>query len=100
MVFKDTVLKDAYIIELERLSDERGFFSRSYCENEFREHGIEHNIVQTNVSYNKVRGTLRGLHYQMEPHEEAKLIRCTRGAICDVIIDIRLNSESYKKWIS
>ncbi len=100
MVFKDTELKDAYIIELERLSDERGFFSRTYCEHEFREHGIEHHIVQANVSYNKVKGTLRGMHYQMQSYGEAKLIRCTKGAIYDVIIDIRPDSKSYKNWIS
>jgi dTDP-4-dehydrorhamnose 3,5-epimerase len=98
MIFKDTELKDAYIIELERLSDDRGFFSRSYCANEFREHGIKHHILQSNVSYNKAKGTLRGLHYQEKPYEEAKLIRCTKGAVYDVIIDIRPGSISYKNW--
>jgi dTDP-4-dehydrorhamnose 3,5-epimerase len=99
MIFKDTPLKDACIIELEKLRDERGFFARYYCQNEFREHGIKFDIVQSNISYNKLKGTLRGLHYQAKPYEEAKLVRCTKGAVYDAIIDIRPDSESYKKWI-
>ncbi len=99
MKFTKTDLKDAYIIDLERLSDERGFFARAYCENEFKEHGIDSQIVQANVSYNHKKGTMRGMHFQEEPHGEAKLIRCTKGAIYDAIIDVRQDSPTYKEWI-
>jgi dTDP-4-dehydrorhamnose 3,5-epimerase len=99
MIFKKTDLKDAYLIELEKLGDERGFFARSYCKKEFQEQGINHTIVQSNISYNKFRHTLRGMHYQAEPHREAKLIRCTKGGIYDVIIDIRPDSPTFKQWI-
>ena len=99
MIFTETKLKGAYIIEVKRLEDERGFFGRSYCENEFAELGLTTGIKQTNVSYNKKKGTLRGMHMQISPFEETKLIRCTRGAIYDVIIDMREDSETYKQWI-
>lgn len=99
MIFRKTKLKGAYIIELERVKDERGFFARSFCEKEFEAHGLIGRFVQGNISFNEKRGTLRGMHYQMAPHEEAKLIRCTRGAIYDVIIDLRPNSDTYLDWI-
>lgn len=99
MIFNKTDVKDAFIIELNKLEDERGFFARSYCAREFKEHGIAPAIVQANVSYNKYKHTLRGMHYQTEPHGEAKLVRCTRGAVYDVIVDVRQNSPTYKKWI-
>ncbi|GAA5520545.1 dTDP-4-dehydrorhamnose 3,5-epimerase [Aliifodinibius salicampi] len=99
MIFHKTNLKDAYIIELNKLKDERGFFARQYCQNEFRDHGIQISIVQANVSYNKLKGTLRGMHYQTEPHGEAKLVRCTKGGIYDAIIDVRSGSPTFKKWI-
>ncbi len=98
MIFTETPLKDAYIIELERIEDERGFFARSWCVREFEEHGLNPNMVQCNVSFNKKKGTLRGMHYQAAPHEEAKLVRCTRGALYDVIIDLRPDSPTFKKW--
>ncbi len=98
MVFKETKLKGAFVIELERLDDERGFFARSYCKREFEKNGLNMNIVQCNVSYNKKRGTLRGMHYQVHPHEEAKLVSCIRGAIYDVIVDLRPNSPTYCQW--
>ena len=98
MLFKETKLKDAYIIELEPIKDERGFFARSFCQEEFRLHGINMNIVQCNISYNKKKGTLRGMHYQAAPYEEAKLVSCIKGAIYDVIIDIRPDSPTYCKW--
>jgi dTDP-4-dehydrorhamnose 3,5-epimerase len=99
MIFTETKLKGAYIIDVKRIEDERGFFGRSYCEKEFEEYGLNTNIVQTNVSYNKKKGTLRGMHMQITPYEETKLVRCTRGAIYDVIIDMRENSDTYKQWI-
>jgi dTDP-4-dehydrorhamnose 3,5-epimerase len=98
MIFKATNLKDAYLIELEPIEDHRGFFARSFCQKEFRRHGINMNIVQCNISYNNKRGTLRGMHYQAPPQEEAKLVSCMKGAIYDVIVDIRPDSPTYCKW--
>ena len=99
MIFKETKLKGAYVIEINPLEDERGFFARSFCAKEFKEHGLNQNIAQCNISYNGKKGTLRGMHYQAAPHEEAKLVRCTMGAIYDVIIDLRPDSATFKKWI-
>lgn len=93
-------LKGAYIIEIERIEDERGFFGRSFCANEFKKYGLNPNIAQCNISYNKKKGTLRGMHYQAAPHAEAKLVRCTAGAIYDVIIDLRQESPTFKQWIA
>ena len=98
MKFTETPLKGAYIVELEKLSDQRGFFARSYCQQEFEAHGLTSQVVQANVSYNRLKGTLRGMHYQIEPYQECKLIRCTRGAIYDVIIDLRPDSATYRQW--
>ena len=95
----ETELKCSYIIELEKLEDERGFFSRSWDRNEFKEQGLNHNLVQCNISFSKKRGTLRGMHFQKKPFEETKRVRCTRGKIFDVIIDLRAESNTYKKWI-
>ena len=100
MIFKETRLKGAYIIEIEPLEDERGFFARSFCQKEFEEHGLNPCIVQCNISYNKERGTLRGMHYQVAPYEEAKLVSCVRGAIYDVIIDLRPNSPTCSQWLA
>lgn len=97
MLFTRTLLAGAYVIDLERLEDERGFFARSYCEKEFDQKGLCARWVQCNVSYNARRGTLRGMHYQAPPFEEAKLVRCTRGGIYDVIIDLRPESSTYKQ---
>ena len=98
MKFLPTPLAGAYLIELEQLEDERGFFARSFCQNEFRAHGRDPVVAQCNVSFNRKRGTLRGLHYQAEPHAEAKLVRCTRGAVWDVIVDLRKSSPTMRKW--
>jgi len=98
MKFTETELKGAYVIEIEKLTDERGFFARSWCRKEFEAHGLKSGVVQANVSYNIKKGTLRGMHYQITPYEETKLVRCTRGAIYDVIIDLRPDSVTYKKW--
>jgi dTDP-4-dehydrorhamnose 3,5-epimerase len=100
MVFKETGLRGAFLIELELHSDERGSFGRSYCAKEFQEHGLETRVLQCSVSYNRTRGTLRGMHYQEAPHEEAKLIRCTRGAMYDVIVDLRPESATYCQWMA
>jgi dTDP-4-dehydrorhamnose 3,5-epimerase len=99
MTFTETKLPGAYIITIKRLEDERGFFGRSFCKNEFDEHGLNSNIVQANVSYNKTKGILRGLHMQKAPFEETKLVRCTCGAIYDVIVDMRRQSPMFKQWI-
>lgn len=100
MIFKETKLKGAFIIEPERLEDERGFFARSWCRKEFEAHGLNPNLVQCNISYNKKRGTLRGMHYQVTPYEEAKLVSCIKGRIYDVIIDLRPDSSSYCQWLA
>jgi dTDP-4-dehydrorhamnose 3,5-epimerase len=100
VIFVETKLKEAYIIEPERLEDERGFFARTWCQREFEAHGLNPNLVQCNISFNKKTGTLRGMHYQVRPHEEAKLVRCTMGSIYDVIIDLRPNSKTFMQWIA
>jgi dTDP-4-dehydrorhamnose 3,5-epimerase len=93
-----TSLVGAYLIEPELISDERGFFARTYCRDEFAEKGLNPSLVQCNISYNKVRGTLRGMHYQKRPYLEAKLVRCTQGGIYDVIVDLRNDSKSFTHW--
>ena len=98
MKFLPTPLAGAYLIELEQLDDERGFFARSFCQNEFKAHGLDPVVAQCNVSFNRRRGTLRGLHYQAAPHAEAKLVRCTRGAVWDVIVDLRKGSLTVRQW--
>ena len=98
MKFIETKLAGAYIIELDLIKDTRGFFARSWCQEEFAKHGLNPNLVQCNISFNHQKGTLRGMHYQIKPHEEAKLVRCTQGKIYDVIIDLRTNSTTYKQW--
>lgn len=100
MIFKETKLKGAYVIELDPLEDERGFFARSFCQKEFEEHGLNPCIAQCNISYNKKKGTLRGMHYQVALHQEVKLVSCIRGAIYDVIIDLRQNSSTYCQWFA
>lgn len=98
MIFQETPLKGAYVVELEKHDDERGFFARSWCEREFSSKGLDTRLVQCNVSFNKKRGTLRGLHYQMPPCTETKLVRCTRGALYDVIVDLRAGSPTFLQW--
>jgi len=98
MIFRETKLVGAYTIDLEKIEDERGFFARSWCQKEFLEHGLDPQVVQCNVSFNKVRGTLRGMHYQLPPFAEPKLIRCTKGSIYDVIIDLRPDSPTFLRW--
>ncbi len=88
------------MIEPEKLSDERGFFARTWCRNEFKNHGLNTSLVQCNMSYTKKRGTLRGMHYQASPNGEAKLVKCTRGSMYDVIIDMRPASQTFRQWFS
>lgn len=100
MIFEGTQLKGAFIIKLEPLEDERGFFARTFCPEEFEKHGLNTRVVQCNVSYNRKKGTLRGMHYQLAPHSEAKLVTCVAGSIYDVIIDLRPESPTYCKWLA
>jgi dTDP-4-dehydrorhamnose 3,5-epimerase len=100
MKFIETEIKGAFLIDPELLEDERGFFARTWCLKEFEQHGLNSEWVQCNISYNKLKGTLRGMHYQVAPYAEAKLLRCTMGAIYDVIIDLRPDSKTYRQWIS
>jgi dTDP-4-dehydrorhamnose 3,5-epimerase len=99
MIFHQTELAGAFVIDIERREDSRGFFARTWCARELAEHGLNVNVVQANMSYNKARGTLRGMHYQVAPYAETKLVRCTRGAIYDVIVDLRPDSPTFKRWI-
>lgn len=100
MIFKESKLKGAVIIEPERLEDNRGFFARSWCQKEMKAHGLNGQLAQCNISFNKKRATLRGMHYQVKPHEEIKIVRCTLGAIYDVIVDIRPESPTFKQWLA
>jgi dTDP-4-dehydrorhamnose 3,5-epimerase len=100
MNFKETRLRGVFEIAITPHEDERGFFARSYCWREFEEHGLDPRVVQCNVSHNRERGTLRGMHYQEAPSPEAKLIRCVRGAVYDVAVDIRPHSATFREWIA
>lgn len=100
MKFITTRFAGLYVIEPELLMDERGFFARTWCKREFSERGLNPELVQCNVSFNKRAGTLRGMHHQVAPHEEAKLVRCTAGGIYDVVIDLRPESRTYKLWLA
>jgi dTDP-4-dehydrorhamnose 3,5-epimerase len=99
VIFTETKLKGAYIIELERREDSRGFFARGFCQNEFRAHGLKPTIAQGNIASNIKAGTLRGMHFQYPPAAESKLVRCTRGAIYDIIVDLRPESPTYLQHI-
>jgi dTDP-4-dehydrorhamnose 3,5-epimerase len=96
--FLPTPLAGAFVVELDRREDERGFFARSFCAEEFAAHGLNPAVAQCNVSFNRRRGTLRGMHYQAAPRPEVKLVRCTAGAVFDVVVDIRPDSSTFKKW--
>jgi dTDP-4-dehydrorhamnose 3,5-epimerase len=98
MNFHPTPLAGAYLLEIARIGDDRGFFGRSWCRREMAEHGLDSEIAQANTSFSRSRGTLRGLHFQIAPHRESKLVRCTRGAIYDVIIDLRPESPTFRQW--
>jgi dTDP-4-dehydrorhamnose 3,5-epimerase len=100
MIFCETRIQGVFILELEKREDERGFFARTWCKREFAEHGLNFDLAQCNVSFNRKRGTLRGMHYQTEPYPEAKLVRCTAGAIYDVVIDLRPESPTFAEWMA
>jgi dTDP-4-dehydrorhamnose 3,5-epimerase len=97
--FQETELPGAFVIEPERIEDHRGFFARTWCIREFADHGLSTDLVQCNVSYNARKGTLRGMHYQVAPHAEVKLVRCTRGSILDAIVDVRPESPTFHRWV-
>jgi dTDP-4-dehydrorhamnose 3,5-epimerase len=98
MIFIETSIAGAFLLDLDPAMDARGLFARTFCEREFRERGLESRFVQNSISRNARRGVLRGLHYQSEPRAETKLVRCTNGAIYDVIVDLRPHSPSFKSW--
>jgi dTDP-4-dehydrorhamnose 3,5-epimerase len=100
MIFTETSLKGAFIIDIERREDSRGFFARAFCQKEFKAHGLNPTIAQANVASNIRRGTLRGMHFQFPPSAETKLVRCTRGAILDIIVDLRPESPTYLKHVA
>lgn len=100
MIFTETPLKGAYVIEISKIGDERGFFGRSWCGKEMEEAGLNPKIAQINTSVSKDKGTLRGLHFQIAPYQECKMIRCTRGAVYDMIVDIRPESPTFLKWFA
>jgi dTDP-4-dehydrorhamnose 3,5-epimerase len=99
MIFNATAIDGVHVLELERLEDERGFFARTWDRSELASHGLTDGLVQCSISYNKRRGTLRGLHFQAAPHEEAKVVRCVAGRIFDVAVDLRAGSPSYCAWV-
>ena len=99
MIFTETKLKGSYIIDLDQIIDNRGFFARSFDEEIFSNLGLSSNFVQCNISFNQKKGTLRGLHFQEKPYGESKLVRCTQGKVFEVLVDLRINSSTYGKWI-
>lgn len=100
MKFTETPLKGAFVIDLARIEDSRGFFARAFCQNEFKEHGLKPVIAQANIASNKKKGTLRGMHFQFPPAAETKLVRCTRGAILDIIVDLRPESPTFLQHVA
>lgn len=100
MIFTETGLKGAFVIDLEPRGDERGFFARAFCRREFEAHGLKPLIAQANISFNYRKGTVRGLHFQLPPHAETKFVRCSRGAIADVIVDLRRESPTYLQHVA
>jgi len=100
MIFTETELTGAYIIEIEKLEDERGFFARTWDKKIFEENGLNSRVTQCDISFNKLKGTIRGMHFQIPPYEEAKIVNCIKGKIFDVIIDLRSGSGTYQKWVS
>src|ERR1041385_3036935 len=100
MVITETELKGAFVIELEPFEDVRGFFARAWSDWEFEAAGLNARFVESNISFNEKKGTLRGMHYQLPPYDQTKLVRCTRGSIYDVIIDLRPDSPTFKRWVA
>jgi dTDP-4-dehydrorhamnose 3,5-epimerase len=100
MKFRETGFEGLFVLELEMIADSRGFFARSWCAREFAEHGLEMAVAQCNISYNEKRGTLRGLHFQVKPFEEDKIVWCTKGLIYDVAVDLRAKSPTFRRWFA
>lgn len=100
MIFTQTRLEGAFVIDLERREDDRGFFARAFCQKEFADHGLKPVIAQANIAFNRRKGTLRGMHFQFPPHAETKLVRATRGAILDIIVDLRPESPTYLRHVA
>ena len=100
MIFTELTLKGAFLVDIEEFGDERGFFARTWCQREFEAHGLNARLVQCSLSFNRKKGTLRGMHYQVGPHEETRLVRCTNGAIYDVIVDLRHDSATFRQWLA
>ena len=100
MIFTETKLAGAFILDLERREDDRGYFARAFCQHEFEEHGLKPIIAQANIAFNKYKGTLRGMHFQFPPAAETKLVRCTRGAIVDIIVDLRPESPTFLEHVA
>lgn len=100
MIFSETKLSGAYVIDIKKIEDERGFFARIWDKNEFSKMGLNSEFVQTSISLNTKKGTIRGMHYQTKPYEETKIVRCTKGKIFDVIVDLRPDSKTFKDWFS
>ncbi len=100
MIFRETKLPGAFVIEPERLADERGFFARTWSQSEFSDRGLSSELLECNISFNRKRGTLRGMHFQTAPNAQAKLVRCTMGALYDVVIDLRTDSPTFKQWVA
>ncbi|MGI8855223.1 MAG: dTDP-4-dehydrorhamnose 3,5-epimerase [Thermomicrobiales bacterium] len=99
MLFTETEIRGAFILDAEQIADERGFFARSWARDEFEAHGLNPTLAQCNLSYNHRAGTVRGMHWQAAPHAETKLVRCTRGSLYDVIVDLRPDSPTYLRWV-
>jgi dTDP-4-dehydrorhamnose 3,5-epimerase len=99
MIFSETRVHGVYVVDIEKRQDQRGFFARVWCQKEFETQGLETRIAQVNVAFTKRKGSLRGLHFQGHPHQEAKLVQCTKGAVYDVAVDLRPDSASYRQWV-
>ena len=100
MEFVETKLSGAYLVRVKRIEDARGYFGRGFCQQEFAAHGLNPQVSQLNVGFSLKRGTLRGMHFQMAPHDEAKLVRCTRGRVLDVVVDLRPGSKTHRQWVA
>ncbi|HID07768.1 MAG TPA: dTDP-4-dehydrorhamnose 3,5-epimerase [Armatimonadetes bacterium] len=99
MIFTETKLAGAFILDFNKIEDDRGFFARAFCTQEMEEHNLISDVKQANMSWNEKAGTMRGMHYQVDPYQETKLVRCTRGALYDVIIDLRKDSSTFGEWV-
>ena len=100
MIFTATALPEVYLIDIEPIEDQRGFFARTWCQEEFRDYGLDANLTQCNIAFNTHKGTLRGMHFQKDPHAEVKIVRCSRGSAYDVLVDLRSQSPTYKQWLA